>query len=195
MLKRTVIGLFAATAVLVGGAVVPSAIADNGEQTGRDVHAAAVTITYDDSAAPEYTDAITQAIQIWNDSVNNVEITKAQPGQQAEVSFESFDGWPQAELGPIMPGGHGTIWMGKQAVDEGYNVIRIAAHEFGHSLGLPDVKPGPCESLMSGSTGGVDCTNAQPNAEEIAEVEANYANGGANAPATQEHRVVIGWLD
>ena len=139
MLKRTVIGLFAATAVLVGGAVVPSAIADNGEQTGRDVHAAAVTITYDDSAAPEYTDAITQAIQIWNDSVNNVEITKAQPGQQAEVSFESFDGWPQAELGPIMPGGHGTIWYGKEAVDEGYNVIRIAAHEFGHSIGLSDL--------------------------------------------------------
>jgi len=195
MLKRTVIGLFAATAVLVGGAVVPSAIADNGEQTGRDVHAAAVTITYDDSAAPEYTDAITQAIQIWNDSVNNVEITKAQPGQQAEVSFESFDGWPQAELGPIMPGGHGTIWYGKEAVDEGYNLVRIAAHEVGHSLGLADVKPGPCESLMSGSTGGVDCANAQPNAEEIAEVEANYASGGAAATNTQQHHVVIGWMD
>lgn len=194
MLKRTVIGLFAATAALVGGVVVPSAIADVNGETGRDVHAAAVTITYDDSAAPEYADAITQAIQIWNDSVNNVEIAHVQPGQQAEVSFESFDGWPQAELGPIMPGGHGTIWMGKEAVDEGYNVIRIAAHEFGHSLGLPDVKPGPCESLMSGSTGGVDCTNAQPNAEEIAQVEENYAGGAAST--TQQHKtVVIGWLD
>jgi snapalysin len=194
MLKRTVIGLFAATAALVGGVVVPSAIADVDGANGRDVGAAAVTITYDDSQAPEYVDAITQAIQIWNDSVNNVEITHVQPGQQAEVSFESFDGWPQAELGPIMPGGHGTIWMGKEAVDEGYNVLRIAAHEFGHSLGLPDVKPGPCESLMSGSTGGVDCTNAQPNAEEIAQVEENYAGGAAAKP--QQHKtVVIGWLD
>jgi len=195
MLKRTVIGLFATTAALVGGVVVPSAIADvNGENNGRDVHAAAVTITYDDSQAPEYVDAITQAIQIWNDSVNNVEITHVQPGQQAEVSFESFDGWPQAELGPIMPGGHGTVWYGKEAVDQGYNQIRIAAHEFGHSLGLPDVKPGPCESLMSGSTGGVDCTNAQPNAEEIAQVEENYA-GGAAAKTQQHKAVVIGWLD
>jgi snapalysin len=179
MLKRTVIGLVAVTSALVGGFVVPNAMAD-------DVAAAAVTITYDDSQAPEYTDAITQAIQIWNDSVNNVEITKVAPGGQAEVSFESFDGWPQAELGPIMPGGHGTIWMGKEAVDQGYNVIRIAAHEFGHSLGLPDVKPGPCESLMSGSTGGVDCTIAQPNAEEIAEVEQNYSGGAKATPASKK---------
>jgi snapalysin len=186
MLKRTVIGLLAVTSALVGGFVVPNAMAD-------DVAPAAVTITYDDSAAPEYADAITQAIQIWNDSVNNVEIAHVQPGQQAEVSFESFDGWPQAELGPIMPGGHGTVWMGKEAVDEGYNVIRIAAHEFGHSLGLPDVKPGPCESLMSGSTGGVDCTNATPNADEIAQVEQNYAS--ATAPTKSQQKVIIGWLD
>jgi snapalysin len=182
MLKRTVIGLVAVTFALVGGFVVPNAMAD-------DVAPAAVTITYDDSLAPEYTTQITQAIQIWNDSVNNVEIAKVQPGGQAEVTFESFDGWPQAELGPIFPGGHGTIWMGKQAVDEGYDVIRIAAHEFGHSLGLPDVKPGPCESLMSGSTGGVDCTNATPNAEEIAQVEENYS--GAATPQTTKKKVVV----
>jgi snapalysin len=186
MLKRTVIGLVAVTSALVGGFVVPNAMAD-------DVESAAVTISYDDSAAPEYTDQITQAIQIWNDSLNNVEIVKAEPGAQAEVSFESFDGWPQAELGPIMPGGHGTIWMGKEAVDQGYDVIRIAAHEFGHSLGLPDIKPGPCESLMSGSTGGVDCTNAQANAEELAQVEENYS--GAATPSSAKKKVVIGWLD
>jgi snapalysin len=179
MLKRTVIGLVAVTSALVGGFVVPNAMAD-------DVAPAAITITYDDSQAPEYTNQITQAIQIWNDSVNNVEITKAEPGQQAEVTFQSFDGWPQAELGPIMPGGHGNIWMGKQAVDEGYDVIRIASHEFGHSLGLPDVKPGPCESLMSGSTGGVDCTNATPNAEEIAEVEQNYSGAVTSTPAKKK---------
>ena len=182
MLKRTVIALFAVATALVGGFVVPSAMAD-------DVAPAAVAISYDDSQAPEYVDAITQAIQIWNDSVNNVEITHVQPGQQAEVTFQSFDGWPQAELGPVMPGGHGNVWMGKEAVDQGYNVIRIAAHEFGHSLGLDDVKPGPCSSLMSGSTGGVDCTNAQPNADEIAQVEQNYS--GATTPARTQHKVMV----
>jgi snapalysin len=184
MLKRTVIGLFAVTATLVGGFVVPNAMAD-------DVAPAAVAITYDDSQAPEYVDAITQAIKIWNDSVNNVEITHVQAGQQAEVTFQSFDGWPQAELGPVKPGGHGNVFMGKEAVDQGYNVIRIAAHEFGHSLGLDDVKPGPCTSLMSGSTAGVDCANAQPNADEIAQVEQNYASGATSAKA-QQHKVVVG---
>jgi snapalysin len=192
MLKRTVIGLVAVSSALVGGFVVPNAIAD--VEGSGDVHAVAISITYDDSQAPEYVDAITQAIQIWNDSVNNVEITHVQPGQQANVTFQSFDGWPQSELGPIMPDGHGNIWFGKEAVDQGYNVIRIAAHEFGHSLGLPDAKPGPCSSLMSGSTGGVDCTNAQPNADEVAQVEQNYASGAA-AKTKQHKAVVVGWMD
>jgi len=109
---------------------------------------ATVTITYDDSQAAEYDAEITQAIAIWNEKLNNVQIDEVAPGGQAEVTFVSDPGWPRAELGPAKPGDRLMIWMGKQAVDEGYNVTRIAAHEFGHSLGLPDVKPGPCESLM-----------------------------------------------
>lgn len=42
---------------------------------------------------------------------------------------------------------------------------------------------------MSGSTGGVDCQNVQPNAEEIAEVEANYASGFV--PAQRKGTVVV----
>lgn len=186
MLKRTVIGLFAVATALVGGFVVPNA--------GADVEAAAVTITYDDSQAAEFVGVVAQGVQIWNDALENVEIVKAQPGQHADITVEAFDGWPQANLGPVFPGGSVTVWYGRQAVNEGYDQVRIASHELGHSLGLPDRKPGPCSSLMSGSTGGVDCTNAQPNAEEIAEVEANYA-GGAPSVAKQRESVVIGWLD
>ena len=110
----------------------------------------------------------------------------AAPQASAEVSTAAVVianyGWPQATLGPFFPGESGTVWYGRQAVNDGYDVVRIASHEFGHILGLPDDKPGPCESLMSGSTGGVDCTNAIPNAEEIAAVEANYAGGRIAAP-------------
>jgi snapalysin len=72
--------------------------------------------------------------------------------------------------------------MGRQAVNEGYHTIRIAAHELGHILGLPDVKPGPCSSLMSGSSAGVDCTNPDPDAAERAAVEDNFATAD-NSPA------------
>ncbi|HWM03141.1 MAG TPA: snapalysin family zinc-dependent metalloprotease [Actinophytocola sp.] len=185
MLKRTVIGLFAVAATLVGGFAVPSALAD--------VETAAVTITYDDSQAGEFVDAVAQGAAIWNASVDNVQIERAAPGANAEITIIAFDGWPQATLGPVFPGGSGTVWMGRQAVNDGYDVVRIAAHELGHSLGLPDLKPGPCSSLMSGSTGGVDCTNRNPNAEEAAWVEDNYS--GAVTPSQDREEVVIGWLD
>lgn len=172
MIQRTSVRVLVAASALVLPLVAagPSAAA-------AEARPLAVTITYDDSQAPEYTEAITQGIAIWNEHLDNVQIDKVEPGGDPEVSFVSDPGWPRAELGPAMPGDSLTIWFGKQAVDDGYDVTRIAAHEFGHSLGLPDVKPGPCESLMSGSTGGVDCTNATPNAEEIAEAESNYQRG------------------
>ncbi|GAB2766707.1 snapalysin family zinc-dependent metalloprotease [Amycolatopsis magusensis] len=183
MLIRRSAQVFAATLALsVPLFATPSALAE-------DVRAAAVTITYDDSQATEYTDAITAGIAVWNDNLDNVQIDKVEPGGQADVSFVADPGWPRAELGPAMPGDDLTIWFGKEAVDDGYNLTRIASHEFGHSLGLPDVKPGPCSSLMSGSTGGVDCDNAVPNAEEIAAVEDNYAGGFA--PRDREAAVVV----
>jgi snapalysin len=80
------------------------------------------------------------------------------------------------------------VWFGQEAVDDGYNVVRIAAHEFGHILGLPDIKPGPCSSLMSGSTGGVSCTNVNPNATERNRVQSIYA--GSLAPSL--NTVVVG---
>ncbi|RZQ62336.1 snapalysin family zinc-dependent metalloprotease [Amycolatopsis suaedae] len=182
-IRRSAYALAATLALSVPLIAAPSALAE-------DTRPAAVTITYDDSRAPEYTAAITEGIKIWNDKVDNVQINKVEAGGRADVSFVSDPGWPRAELGPAMPGDSLTIWFGKQAVDDGYNLTRIASHEFGHSLGLPDAKPGPCSSLMSGSTGGVECDNATPNAEEIAAVERNYAGGFV--PRQRQETVVVG---
>lgn len=173
MIRRTVITLLATVAMaltfLGGTAVAAPRTADAG--------VAAVTITYDDSRAGEFVDAVARGIGIWNERVSNVQIERAEAGTRADVTVIADDGWPRATLGPVRPGGSGTVWMGRQAVVDGHDVIRIAAHEFGHILGLPDRKPGPCTSLMSGSSAGTSCTNAIPNAEEISGVESNYRNG------------------
>ena len=65
--------------------------------------------------------------------------------------------------------------MGRQAVNQGYYPPRIATHEFGHLLGLPDRRTGLCTDLMSGSSAPVSCTNAFPNSREAAEVNARFA--------------------
>jgi snapalysin len=64
----------------------------------------------------------------------------------------------------------------------GYSRPRIAAHEFGHILGLPDRRTGLCADLMSGSSAPVSCTNANPNPRERAEVDADFRTA-VTAPA------------
>ena len=135
----------------------------------------ATTLTYDDSQAGEFKSQVAAGVNVWNTSVTNVHIVKATSGQRVNIKVIAFDGWPQTQLGPVRPNGTVTVWMGRQAVQQGYNVVRIAAHELGHALGLLDNKPGPCSSLMSGSTGGVSCQNTKPNAAEAARVQQNYA--------------------
>lgn len=170
MFRRTLIGLLATTAMtatLVAGTAAAEAKAD--------VSVAVVTITYSDTRAGEFKAAVAQGVAIWNASVTNVRIQKAAAGARADITVIADNGWPRATLGPVRPGGSATVWMGREAVNDGYNVVRIAAHELGHSLGLPDIKPGPCSSLMSGSTGGVSCTNPNPNTSERNRVQNSYA--------------------
>jgi snapalysin len=183
LLRRTLIGLLATTALtgtLVAGTAAPQAKADVG--------VAVVTITYSDSQAGEFKNVVAQGVAVWNSNVTSVHIQKAAAGQRADVQVIAFDGWPQATLGPVRPGGSGTVWIGREAVNEGYYPVRIASHEFGHILGLPDIKPGPCSSLMSGSTGGVSCTNVNPNASERNRVQSTYAS----SPAPAASKVLVG---
>ncbi|MEU9337855.1 snapalysin family zinc-dependent metalloprotease [Streptomyces sp. NPDC048290] len=176
MLRRTFTGI-AVGAVLAVPAVAFSAA----PVAAAPAVAAAVTLTYDDSTAAEFKPQVTQAVGIWNTSVSNVRLVKATAGQRVNIRITADNDWPRANLGPVRPTGTVNVWIGRQAVTQGYNVVRIVAHELGHSLGLPDVKPGPCSSLMSGSTGGVSCNSLTPNASEAARVQQNYASALATA--------------
>ncbi|MGC0397646.1 snapalysin [Streptomyces sp. SAI-126] len=152
--------------------------------------AAAVTLRYDDSRAAGWEAAIAAGVASWNANVSNVHLVEATPGTAAEIVIVATTGWPQATLGPVRPGRQVRVELGSQAVDQGYNKTRIAAHELGHSLGLPDTKPGPCSQLMSGSSAGTACTNATPNATERSRVQSAYASGiAAFAPA--DERILI----
>jgi snapalysin len=175
MLHRTVArALIGAGTIALSATVIPAAGA-------APAPAAVITLHYDAGQAAEFKSAVAAGVASWNTSVHNVHIVAASAGTRAEITVVAFDGWPQSNLGSVRPGGHVTVWFGRQAVNQGYDLTRIAAHELGHSLGLDDAKPGPCSSLMSGSTGGVSCTNATPNASERAGVESNYSS--AVAPA------------
>lgn len=188
MFRRALTALFATTAMT---AALVAGTAPQAAASGNDgVHAAVVTITYSDARAGEFVNAVAQGVAIWNASVTNVRIVKATAGQRADVQVIADDGWPRATLGPVRPGGSGTVWMGRQAVNQGYSVVRIASHEFGHILGLPDRKPGPCTSLMSGSSAGVSCTNPNPNSTERSRVQSLYA--GSLAPSADTGKVVAG---
>ncbi|WP_425086151.1 snapalysin family zinc-dependent metalloprotease [Streptomyces hainanensis] len=144
---------------------------------------AATVLTYDASGSAEFAAAVASGAAIWNESVTSVDLVPVQSGQRANIRVVADNGWPRAQTTSL---GNGTVWMGRQAVNEGHNTVRIAAHELGHILGLPDIKPGPCTSLMSGSTAGVSCTNPYPNSSERSRVE-NAFGGALAAPAAASY--------
>ena len=131
------------------------------------------TVYYDSSGAAEFKDAVDAGAAVWNNSVKNVRLVKGSP---ASLVIVADNGWPRAQTYSL---GRGKIWFGRQAVNQGYNTTRIAAHEIGHIFGLPDRRTGLCQDLMSGSSAPVSCTNPNPNAKEKAEVEANFAGSRA----------------
>src|SRR4051812_11030748 len=142
--------------------------------------AAARILYYDASQAQEFVDVVNQAAQIWNARVTNVQLQPVTSGHTANIRVYADNGWPRTYTSSL---GNGYWYMGREAVDEGYYKPRIAAHEFGHILGLPDRRTGLCADLMSGSSAPVSCTNPNPNAQEIASVEAAFRSSVARAPA------------
>ncbi|MEU8775422.1 snapalysin family zinc-dependent metalloprotease [Streptomyces sp. NPDC048606] len=182
------VGTSAAALVLAAATAATAAPAP--APAPADTNAAVVTLRYDDSRAVGWEAAVTAGVATWNANVGNVRLVKAAPGVRAEIVIVATTGWPQATLGPVRPGRQVRVELGSQAVSQGYDKTRIAAHELGHSLGLPDTKPGPCSQLMSGSSAGTACTNAVPNATERSRVQNAYANGLA-AIVPMDGRVLV----
>lgn len=138
------------------------------------------TVFYDASGAGEFRTTMNNAAAVWNSKVTNVRLVAGSP---ATVRILVDDGWPRASVTGL---GRGTIVMGRQAVNQGYFPLRIATHEFGHILGLPDRRTGLCSDLMSGSSAPVSCTNANPSSAEAAQVQQNFAGTAlAAAPVGQ----------
>lgn len=150
-----------------------------GAGSGRDATAGGtgredpVLLTYDAGAADGFGAAVRAAAGSWNDSVPEVNLRPAPDGTEADIRVVVSKGWPGAAPQGPRPG-KGTVVLGRRALAQGHDAIRVVAHEFGHILGLEDRQPGPCSSLMSGKSPGAACTESRPNAAEIREVRRNF---------------------
>jgi snapalysin len=145
---------------------------------------AARILYYDARSAGEFVAVVNQGANNWNNSVVNVQLRPAPAGVRANIRVLVDNGWPRARVTSL---GNGTIWMGRQAVNQGYHPPRISTHEFGHILGLPDRRTGLCADLMSGSSAPISCRNAFPNSAERASVERRFAGSlvvAGSGPAT-----------
>jgi len=142
--------------------------------TAAPVPAAARTVYYDASGSQEFKAAVDEGAAAWNAAVHNVQLVPASGGARATVTVLADDGWPRT-----LPDGFGagTVYMGREAVNDGFYPPRIAAHEFGHILGLPDNRNGRCDYLMSGHSSPVSCTTTAPHPTEAAQVERNATAG------------------
>ncbi|MFD1146988.1 snapalysin family zinc-dependent metalloprotease [Saccharothrix hoggarensis] len=140
--------------------------------------ALARTLYYDVSQAQEFVADWDRAATNWNNSVSNVRLVRAAAGTPVNIRIYADNGWPRAYVSSL---GNGTVYMGRQAVQQGYYRPRISTHEIGHILGLPDRRTGLCADLMSGSSAPISCRNDLPNSAERAEVERRFAGWAATA--------------
>ncbi|MEH1130224.1 snapalysin family zinc-dependent metalloprotease [Micromonospora sp. CPCC 206061] len=145
--------------------------------------AAPRVLYYDASRAAEFVAVVHQGAQNWNNRVTNVRLEPVPAGRRANITVYVDNGWPRAYTQSL---GNGYWYMGRQAVNQGYHPPRIAAHEFGHLLGLPDRRTGLCADLMSGSSAAISCTNAFPNAQEATRVNSNFATLQTTGPRAYE---------
>ncbi len=98
----------AGTAAAITMIMAPATHAASAPSPTAPARAAAVTtLYYDSTRAPGWEAAITAGVASWNANVANVKLAKVRPGTRAEIQIIATNGWPQATLGPVRPGGQG----------------------------------------------------------------------------------------
>ncbi|RSM51811.1 peptidase [Actinoplanes sp. ATCC 53533] len=174
MLRNRLSAALVAVAMLIGiqvGTAGPAAAAPR-------------ILYYDASQAQEFIAVVDQGAQIWNSRVTNVQLQPVPAGRTPNIRVYADNGWPRAYTTSL---GNGRWYMGREAVNDGYYPPRIAAHEFGHLLGLPDRRTGLCTDLMSGSSAPVSCRNANPSAAEATAVNNAFRTAAATSIPAREY--------
>jgi len=142
--------------------------------------AAPRVLYYDASRAAEFVSVVHEGAAAWNNTVSNVRLMPVPAGVRANIVVTADDAWPRAITTSL---GNGRWIMGRQAVRDGHYPPRIASHEFGHLLGLPDRRTGLCVDLMSGSSAGTACRSVLPNAAERRRVDTLFQSAATVRPA------------
>jgi snapalysin len=131
--------------------------------------------------AGSYTDAVRDAMAIWNTTVPTIRFVEQDtPATLRVKEYKTANGTSSH----VYINGAGRGWVYLEVGDaETYRPSRIAAHELGHILSLPDLGPdSPCAKVMSGAWAGPDCVNDHPDAEEITEVTDFFAANDVGDP-------------
>jgi snapalysin len=149
----------------------------------------ATTITYNVSAAPDYASVIREGISHWNGKLSNVQFQET--SGNANLTYHEGD-YSQGSYYQGNGAGDGDIYIDNTQAGQ-YDQTRIAAHETGHDLGLPDHYSGPCSELMSGGGPGTSCTNSYPNATEVSQADGNFSVKARQANAGDKTQVIYGF--
>jgi snapalysin len=132
------------------------------------------TIPVDLLLAGSYAEPVREAMNIWNTAVPGIRfVEQSTPASLRVKEYTTATGTGSH----VYVNGLGRGWVYLETGDaQVYRPTRVAVHELGHILSLPDLGPGsPCSKVMSGGWAGPECVNTRPDAEEIAEVADFFA--------------------
>lgn len=135
----------------------------NADPLGRICNTSYKTITYDVTNAPRWAAVIRQAAELWNSELCNVKFQELDSTDAYLGIFEEPSGMSHVNAlrGYLM-------WLSDDQIRVNpWSATRVAKHEMGHILGLPDNYNGDCSLLMSGGSAGPWCTSTNATSWEI----------------------------